>query len=224
MMPDKKRIASIVFPAIILGICLSFAGCSGLTGSGQQEERGISEEPVSSVVYDLSETDPPGQPDLPPANLDPDAEDPISVDTVLQEASSEEDVPETFSPEPEQPEDVFPVAGIITVYEEIPEPEEGSLNRDGLRTSEELQTWEEPPGNEHDDTVSEIDDTGTTVEDYLSETGYYVVNINTHRIHSPTCNDVKKILPQNLRHTDHPESIFAIDPDYRYCGHCHGQP
>ena len=65
---------------------------------------------------------------------------------------------------------------------------------------------------------------GTAVEDYLSEDGYYVVNTSTHRIHSPECRDIEKILSKNLSRTDYPEKIFAIDPDYRYCGHCNGKP
>lgn len=47
----------------------------------------------------------------------------------------------------------------------------------------------------------------------------YVLNTSTMRIHYPTCNDVKKIKPENYGTTT--DFQGAIKQGYKACGHCH---
>ncbi|MBO5147026.1 MAG: hypothetical protein J6C19_16120 [Lachnospiraceae bacterium] len=50
-------------------------------------------------------------------------------------------------------------------------------------------------------------------------TQQYVLNTSTHKIHLPSCRDVKKIAPQNYE-TSNQSIESLISQEYSRCGHC----
>ena len=236
----RRRILAVLLAAVLAsvlsGCYFTTTGPTATTGlTGEKADRAAEE--TADETPRIWETDAPEPPDTETAaptvpSVPPETEPPSPSAPPEPEPIPAETAAETEPGPAAENEEVFvwetepaPMEPIYPKLEPESIPDAAAVTETEPAETDSPFEWNSEPVPERGAPEPEDDwFAGTAVEDYLSEDGYYVVNTSTHRMHSPECRDVEKILPKNLSRTDYPEKIFALDPDYRYCGHCNGKP
>ena len=142
-------------------------------------------------------------------NGTPEETDVLRSDPAPEETAGTKDVPAsdpviyTLS-EPEQPEQTAAETDAPETEPEQTEPEILTLSDSDEPAEPVTRETPDPlfPEYEHEQTVE------------------YILNTSSKKIHKPTCNDVKKIKPENYSTTT--EADYYLSNGYTNCGHCGG--
>lgn len=126
-----------------------------------------------------------------------------SVETVLTEDAENEPV-------------LYTLSESVPETEPVAEPEQTEPEAEPEQSAPEVLTLSEPE--EPAAPVTRETPDPLFAEYEHEQTVEYVLNTSSKKIHKPTCNDVKKIKPENYSTTT--DLSAYLENGYTYCGHC----